>query len=87
MNTVRNDQDYANDLLMSEKHLCEAYTTAATEAATPAVRNRFKNILTSQLDVQNQVFAAMSSNGWYTPEPAQMDKIQKAKSQYSTFTS
>ncbi|MBC7960813.1 MAG: spore coat protein [Vallitaleaceae bacterium] len=86
MNSIRNDQDYANDLLMSEKQLCSALATAASEAATESIRNGFKNILSGQLDLQNQVFKTMSSNGWYQVDQADSTKIQQAKSKYSTFT-
>lgn len=86
MNPVRNDQDYANDLLMSEKQLCSALATATSEAATESVRNGFKNILSGQLDLQNQVFKTMSSNGWYQVDQAEGTKIQQAKSTFSTFS-
>ncbi len=85
-NNIRNDQDYAHDLLMTEKQLCSALATATSEAATESVRNGFKNILSGQFDLQNQVFKTMSSNGWYQTDPAQADKIQQAKSKFSTFS-
>lgn len=86
MNNMRNDQDYANDLLMTEKQLCTTFASAATEAATESVRNGFKNILSGQLDLQNQVYKTMTSNGWYSPDQAEMAKVQQAKSKFSTFT-
>ncbi|PKM93200.1 MAG: hypothetical protein CVU84_17070 [Firmicutes bacterium HGW-Firmicutes-1] len=86
MNNVRSDQDFANDLLLSEKQLCASIAIAATESATESIRNGFKNILSSQLDIQNQVFKTMSSNGWYSVDQADSSKIQQAKTTYSTFT-
>lgn len=87
MNSVRNDQDLANDLLMSEKQLCTTFASAASEAATESVRNGFKNILAGQLDIQNQVFKTMSSNGWYQVDQAEATKIQQAKTKYTTMSS
>ncbi|PKM49532.1 MAG: hypothetical protein CVV02_15495 [Firmicutes bacterium HGW-Firmicutes-7] len=86
MNPVRSDQDYANDLLLSEKQLCATISLAATEAATESIRNGFKNMLSSQLDLQNQIFKTMSSNGWYSLDQAESAKIQQAKTTYSSFT-
>lgn len=83
MNTIRNDQDYANDLLFSEKQLCSSYTTAATESATVNIRDGLKNILSTQLDNQNEVFKAMSKNGWYPLDQAENTKIQQVKNTYS----
>lgn len=85
-NNTRNDEDYAHDLLMTEKQLCSTLAIATSEAATESVRNGFKNILSGQFDLQNQVFKTMSSNGWYQLEQAEANKVQQAKSKFSTFS-
>lgn len=86
MNKIRSDQDYANDLLLSEKMLCNIYATAASEAATDSIRTSLKDILGSQLDIQNQVLKTMARHGWYLADPADGIKVQQAKTIYGTFT-
>lgn len=81
----RSDQDIVQDLLYSEKQLCNTYTLAATEAKTEGIRNNFRDILTCELDVQNQVFQTMSAKGWYQPEQADINKVQQAKTKFSSF--
>jgi spore coat protein CotF len=83
---ARSDQDFASDLLMTEKQLCSVYTTAATEAQCPNIRGELKNILSNQLDIQNEMFQVLSTKGWYQTEEAQQNKVQQTKDKYTSVT-
>lgn len=80
---MRQEKDLMDDLLLSEKSLSKLYTTAVTEAATPGLRSEFKNVLTCELDLQNQVYESMATRGWYSPAQAEQQKVQQAQMKFS----
>lgn len=80
---MRKDEDLINDCLVSEKQLCSTLSTAVTEAATPNIREEFKNALNNCFCTQDDVYKEMSNKGWYKTESAQQNKISEAKTKFS----
>ncbi|OGO84047.1 MAG: hypothetical protein A2Y24_02715 [Clostridiales bacterium GWE2_32_10] len=76
------ERELITDMLGSEKLLCNTYSTAIIEAATPQVRESFKSVLLDEFDVQNTIFMAMNEKGWYPVDAAQQNKVQQVKEQY-----
>lgn len=73
------EKEIMTDLLTVEKLLAWNYSTFATECATQSVRTDVMNLLNDQHKLQSEIFDLMASKGWYPTEPAEQQKIDKAK--------
>ncbi len=76
------EKEIMTDLLTVEKMLAWNYSTFATECATQSVRTDVMNLLNDQHKIQAEVFDLMASKGWYPTEPAEQQKIDKAKQKF-----
>lgn len=76
------DREIMDDILTAEKHAAVNYSLFANECATISVRNDVMSILDDQHKLQSEVFDFMSNRGWYAPEAAEMQKIEKAKQKF-----
>ena len=79
-----NDKEFAMDALYSQKFIATNYNISLLEAATTEVRNCLQNILDEEYKIQEELYAEMSSRGWYTVEKAEEQKLSKAKQQFGT---
>ena len=76
------EKSIMTDLLTVEKMLACNYSTFANECATQGVRTDVMNLLIDQHKIQAEVFDLMVSKGWYPTEPAEQQKIEKAKQKF-----
>ena len=78
-----NEKEQITDLLTLEKHLAGSYNSFALEAATPEVVNFLGELLTDTHRMQQQIFAEMSSRGWYPTPKAEDTKVMEARQKFS----
>ena len=78
------DQERMADLLAMEKKLGNNYDIFASECVNLALRNEFVKDLTQSHSTQTELFQAAQSRGWYQVEQAPMDKINQAKTIYTS---
>ncbi|QQE77525.1 spore coat protein [Alicyclobacillus sp. SO9] len=81
MNTesqLMQDKDLLNSILTLEKHMADEYAIAVTESNCQTVRQMFTSLLDDTLQTQNDVFHAMSQQGWYqSPAKALKQEVDK----------
>ena len=77
------DREIMDDILAAEKHAAVNYSIFANECATESVRVDVMNIMNDQHKLQSEIFDFMSTRGWYAPEAAETQKIQKAKQKFT----
>ena len=80
---ILTEQHILQDSLMSQKQMTGSYNTYAGECVSPQLRGTMLNILTEEHTIQADIFSEMQSHGWYQVEPAEAQKIQKAKQKLS----
>ena len=78
-----NDQERLTDFLCSEKKMSANYDTYASECVNIPLRDTFVTLFTQSHNTQTKLFQVAQSKGWYSPEQAQMDKINQAYTKYS----
>lgn len=78
------EKEILQDSLMSQKLLTDNYNTFAGECVNEQLRGAFLNILDDEHRIQADIFCDLQSNGWYQVEPADQQKVQKAKQKFST---
>lgn len=77
------DKTIMENLLHTAKGVCDLYMHGTIESPTENVHQTFNQALNSALCIQDDIYKAMSSKGWYQTEQAEQQKIQKVKNQYS----
>jgi spore coat protein CotF len=82
-NQVLTAQDILQDSLISEKHMTDTYNLYAGECVNQQLRSTMLNILNDVHTIQADIFSTMQQNGWYQVEPAEQQKIQKARQKFS----
>ncbi|WP_233147064.1 spore coat protein [Paenibacillus selenitireducens] len=76
--TFMPDGDMMYTILADLKRTVGEYTTATTEAACPAVRSMFTNLLNHSLQIQGDLYNYMQQNNMYDkPSPALKQAIDK----------
>lgn len=77
------DKDLLNSILTFEKHIANEYAIAVTESNCQVVRQMFTSLLDDTLQTQNDVFHAMSQQGWYqSPSKALKQELDKDMQTY-----
>lgn len=82
--TTWTDQQILEDALISEKHMTDSYNLYAGECVNEQLRSTMLNILNDVHSIQSNIFSTMQSNGWYQVEPAEQQKIQKARQKFQS---
>lgn len=77
------EKETLSDLLSSQKFMTSVYNSDLLESATPEVKRLFFGILEDEHRIQQEIFAEMSSRGYYQVEAAETEKLQKTKQQYA----
>lgn len=83
-NQTMTEKDILTDCLSSQKFTAASYNNYAGECANEQLRNTFLNILDDEHRIQADIFTDMSSHGWYPSQPADQQKVQQARQQFST---
>ena len=81
------DRETMTDLLNCQKHLTAVYNSYCCETATPELRGAMLSLLRDEHEIQGSLFATMQTKGWYPTEKAEDQKLQKARGQFSQYTS
>ncbi|NLT12758.1 MAG: spore coat protein [Clostridiales bacterium] len=82
--SVWTEQQILQDALISEKHMTDSYNTYAGECVNEQLRNTMLTNLNDLHTIQANIFSTMQQNGWYQVEPAEQQKIQKAKQKFQS---
>ena len=77
------EKELLQDSLISQKQITGSYNTFAGECVNAQLRSTFLNILDEEHCIQADVFSQLQSNGWYQVEPADAQKVVKAKQKFS----
>lgn len=77
------DKCIMENLLLTEKGVCDLYMHGTIESSTENVHQAFNNALNESLCMQDNIYKDMSANGWYQMEQAEQQKIQKVKNQFA----
>ncbi len=80
---IMTEKEILTDCLSSQKFVTGNYNIWAGECVNEQLRSTFLNILDDEHRIQADIFNDMSANGWYATQPADQQKLQQAKQQYS----
>lgn len=80
---ILREKEMLQDSLISQKLITESYNTFAGECVNEQLRGAFLNILDDEHRIQADLFCSLQSNGWYQVEPADAQKVQKARQKFS----
>lgn len=78
-----NEKELVQDLLMSEKHGSDSYTSSITESSCSNLRQVLTQCGQNVLRNQESVFKAMNEKGWYPTKKADSQEVQNAKNTFS----
>lgn len=77
------DKCIMENLLLTEKGVCDLYMHGAIESPTANVHQVFNQALNDSLCIQDRIYKEMSAKGWYQTEQAEQQKIQKVRNQFA----
>jgi len=77
------DKCIMENLLLTEKGVCDLYVHGTIESSTTNVHQTFNQALNDSLCLQDDIYKQMSARGWYQTEQAEQQKIQKVKNQFA----
>ncbi len=77
------DKCIMENLLLTEKGVCDLYMHGTIESSTANVNQVFHQALNDSLCIQDTIYKEMSAKGWYQMEQAEQQKIQKVRNQYA----
>ncbi len=80
---ILKEKEMLQDSLISQKLITGSYNTFAGECVNPQLRGAFLNILDEEHCIQADIFSHLQDNGWYQVEPADAQKVQKARQKFS----
>jgi spore coat protein CotF len=80
---ILKEKEMLQDSLISQKLIAGSYNTFAGECVNEQLRGAFLNILDEEHCIQADIFTQLQSNGWYQVEPADAQKVQKARQKFS----
>ena len=78
-----NDQAIMENLLLTTKGACDLHMHGTLESSTQNVHHAFGTALTDNLNMQNDLYKQMEQKGWYPPEQAQAQQIDKVHQKYA----
>ena len=80
---IISEKDILQDSVISQKHITAAYNTYAGECVNQQLRGAMLTILDDEHKIQADIFNEMQANGWYQTEPAEQQKLDKARQKFS----
>lgn len=81
------DKCIMENMLLTEKGVCDLYLHGTIESGTPHVNQAFNQALNGALCIQGDIYKKMSEKGWYPAEQAQQQQMDKVKQKYSMANS
>lgn len=82
---ILTDQEIMDDILGSQKHITGVYNTFSSECVNPTLRNDFLQILREEHNIQSTIFTDMQKRGWYAPQPAEQQMVDKTKTKFENI--
>lgn len=82
-NSGLSEKELMQDLLMSEKHGTESYTSGVTESSCSNLRQVLTQCEQNIFKSQESVFNAMNQKGWYQTKKADSQEVQQAKDTFN----
>lgn len=77
------DKCIMENILLTEKGVCDLYLHGSIESNTQNVHQSFNTALNDSLCIQDELYKKMSQKGWYPTEQAEQQQIQKVKNKFS----
>ncbi len=77
------DKCIMENLLLTEKGVCDLFLHGSIESNTQNVHQAFTAALNDSLCIQDGIYKKMSQKGWYPTEQAQQQQIDKVKQKYA----
>ncbi|MBR2924062.1 MAG: spore coat protein [Clostridia bacterium] len=78
-----NDKEIMENLLQTTKGVCDLYLHGVIESSTQNVHATFDDALSQNLCMQNQLYGAMSQQGWYPMQQAEQQQIQQVRNKFA----
>ncbi|MBQ7499643.1 MAG: spore coat protein [Clostridia bacterium] len=78
------DKLIMSTILGNVKGACDLMLHGTIESETPDVHGAFNSVLNDTLCMQNEIYAKMSSLGWYQPDCAEAQKIAQTKQEFQS---
>ncbi len=79
------DKDIMENLLLTEKGVCDLFLHGTIESSTANVHQTFQSALNDSLCMQDEIYQKMSQKGWYSSEQAPGQQIDKVKQKFTTM--
>lgn len=80
-----NDQERITDLILLEKKMSSNYNEFASECVNPQLRSQFLDLLNQDHSIQEKLFQAAQSRGWYQTQPADGAQINQTYQKFSSM--
>lgn len=77
------DRTIMDNILSVTKGACDLMMHGAVESNTPNVHGQFTRAFNETLAMQSEIYAKMSSKGWYPSTQAEAAKIQAARQKFA----
>lgn len=77
------DKEILHDALTTQKNITGLFNTFSNECACQDLKKVMLDILNDEHAIQFKVFSDMNQKGYYPTTPAQQDKINQARQQFS----
>ena len=78
---MKNDKTIMEDLLQTEKGVCDLYMHGAIESSTANVHGAFDRALSRSLCMRQNIYGQMAQSGWYPSEQAQQPQHRQGKAE------
>lgn len=77
------DKNTMEDLLLTEKNVCDLYLHGSIESGTQNVNQAFTTALQDSLTMQSDLYQKMSEKGWYSTQQVPQQQMQQVKQKFS----
>ena len=82
-NVCMGENDYLTDMLTTEKHVMNCYSTGIMEASCPNLRQVFTSQYEQSAADQFKIFETMSQRGLYPTPAAPDNEVTQAQQKYT----
>ncbi|MEH6944805.1 spore coat protein [Bacillus sp. JJ722] len=82
-----NDRDFINDMLATEKHMTNSYSTAMHEASHKGLYQEIYTAFQESSQAQRDLYNLMFKKGWYGMDKAQQQGVTQDYQKFSGYKS
>ena len=80
--SVMQDQEMMEDLLISEGRMTDAYNLFTNECANQSIRDQFLDLLNEEHEMQADLIEEIKNRGWYPTPAAPPQKMEHVRQKY-----